>query len=38
MLNIPIIGDYIADIVDIVEKNRWIVICVKKLQNILQIL
>jgi hypothetical protein len=22
MLNIPIIGDYIADIVDIVEKNR----------------
>lgn len=22
MLNIPVIGDYIADIVDIVEKNR----------------
>ena len=24
MLNIPVIGDYIADIVEIVEKNRWI--------------
>ena len=23
MLNIPIIGDYIADIVEIVEKSRW---------------
>ena len=25
MLNIPVIGDYIADIVDIVEKNRWVI-------------
>ena len=23
MLNIPVIGDYIADIVEIVEKSRW---------------
>jgi len=24
MLNIPVIGDYIADIVEIVERSRWL--------------